>query len=235
MALEAGAAAIEVDVRQTGDSVLVVIHDESLDRTTGGSGKVSETPYSVIKDLNAGIGFESGDSVQKVPTLRQVMDRIRGRAHLFIEIKEGHIRYPGIEQRVVEEILSAGAQNWCSIQSFHFQVLERVHRLDTGIPLYLIVVFHSSFLPLYADSKLRWGRLEDQGILSGVQIHWLSARKKLIQRLRAKGLTVHVWTVNSARRAGKILNRGADGIITDDPAMIKKIMEAARTDKPVSR
>ena len=94
-ALEAGAEAIEVDVQPTRDGALVVIHDETLERTTDGAGRVDAHTLAELRALDAGDGAQ-------VPTLAEVLELCRGRAELFVELKA-----PGCEARVVQAIQAA--------------------------------------------------------------------------------------------------------------------------------
>lgn len=90
-AIKMGADMLEIDVRETKDGELVVIHDGSVDRTTNGSGKVSEMTLSEIRKLDAGVHFGRKFKGEQVPTLRETLKFIRNRALPDIDFKEGSV------------------------------------------------------------------------------------------------------------------------------------------------
>ena len=106
LALQAGAEAIEIDVRRAAGGEVVVIHDARVDRTTSGSGLVSELSLAELRGLDAGEG-------ERIPTLAEVLELCRGRAELFVELKEG-----GCEAAVVQHARDAGVGEDCLVKSF---------------------------------------------------------------------------------------------------------------------
>jgi glycerophosphoryl diester phosphodiesterase len=105
-AVELGADALELDLHLTRDNELVVIHDDTLDRTTDGSGPVHERSLGELMRLDAGRLFGEGFAGQRIPRLAEVLDRFAGRVPLALEIKAGSTFFPGIE-----ESLACGARS----------------------------------------------------------------------------------------------------------------------------
>ena len=145
-ALALGVDRIEIDVHQTKDSVLVLMHDKTIDRTTNGKGTIKAFNYKALQAFSAGVKFNSLFLEEKIPTLAEVLKVVQGKAQLIIEIKEGNAYYPNIEQRIIETITKAKAKDWCIIHSFKDEVLDKVHELDSTIVLHKLLLS-----PLFYD------------------------------------------------------------------------------------
>lgn len=116
-AIDIGVGWIEFDLRETRDGVLVVIHDDKVDRTTNGRGKVHDMTFEELERLDAGDG-------QKIPSLQQVIDLARDRVKMDMEIKE-----KGIEDDVVEAIEKNGIAGQCMVSSFIYGSIKKVKDL----------------------------------------------------------------------------------------------------------
>ena len=122
-AIELKADLIEIDVHQTKDSIIVVIHDKKINRTTSGKGRVKDLFYKEIRRYDAGKWFDPKFEGERVPTLEEVLRLVHGQTKLLIEIKGDDNFYPNIEKHVYEILKTYNAQNWCEIHSFYDQVL----------------------------------------------------------------------------------------------------------------
>src|SRR3990172_4768626 len=125
-ALKLGADAIEIDLHCTRDGVPVLIHDATVDRTTNGHGAIAELSLRQVRRLDAGGG-------ERIPTLREVLETIAGRAVLVLEIKA-----VGIEEAVLAVVRRAKALDWCVVHSFWPQVVARVRALEPRMPCSLL-------------------------------------------------------------------------------------------------
>ena len=103
-AVELGADVIELDLHMSQDGELVVIHDDTLDRTTDGSGPVHHRSLGELMRLDAGRWFGEGFAGQRIPRLDEVLDRFAGKVPLALEIKAGSTFFPGIEEKVVSAL-----------------------------------------------------------------------------------------------------------------------------------
>jgi glycerophosphoryl diester phosphodiesterase len=212
-AIEMKAMIIETDVHQTKDSVVVIMHDLSVDRTTNGKG--------LIRDL-------TGDEFQKLvidgqiihpPTLEEAIIAINGRCKLLIELKKGSSYYPGIEKRIVDLIDKYKAHSWiCTIHSFEKEALVNVAKRDSSINLQKLIVFK---LPLVSFNFDKHFTKDDYNNWQGVNVYYRFCSKRLVKKLHALGKTVNVWTVNKPRIARKMARRGVDGIITNKPDILE--------------
>ena len=129
-----GARWIEIDVHLSADGEIVVCHDPSVDRTTDGEGYISETDYASLRRLRL-LDADGNPTGEHLPTLDEVLDLIKGRANLLLEIKQSRHSLPGIEQACVDCIRRHGATESVTIQSFDDEVLETVHRIAPEIRL----------------------------------------------------------------------------------------------------
>lgn len=213
---------IEIDVQQTRDGSVIVLHDITLDRTTNGSGLAKDLTLAEIKELSAGEWFGSEFAGQKVPTLEEVMELIDGQCTLIIEIKKGGYFYPDIEKNIVDIIDRHNARDWCIVHSFNTQVIETIHDLDPGITLHKLFTANLRFTPLIkADDVWELYRFQDYPYITEYSIHYRFANKKIISKIHAMGKKVNVWTVNDKKTIDRLLGLGVDGIITDHPEWLE--------------
>lgn len=230
-ALDAGADYSEFDVRMTRDGVLVILHDESLDRTarggTGCIGHLHERLYSEIAGCDVGSyfnrdhpGFDRAEFVgAQIPRLDQVLSRYRGRHGLYLEIKEPEL-YPGIIPKIVTAIEVSGVLSFrprsrepIFIQSFYPSALQEVHRLNPDIPLiYLQGGPIEGGVGKFLDTMV--------GYAAGVAPLASIVTREFVEESHARCLRVHAWTVNSADQLQMLLSLGIDGVHTDDPEHI---------------
>jgi glycerophosphoryl diester phosphodiesterase len=218
-AIELGADVIELDVHRSKDGHLIVMHDATVDRTTNGSGAVSDMTYDEIRALDAGGWFGEGFKGELVPSLAEVIVGINGEVKVLIEIKwptDG--LYDGLGKQVAEEVHKYGAEEWCIIQSFDSKYLEDAHASGYDIPLQKLLVSQTSlfFMPFHKDNKFRLGRASTAHIESMNYYHKM-INASLVKRHHDDGLTVIPYTVNTTDEMVKVLGMGVDGVITNYP------------------
>ncbi len=205
-AMELGVDFIEVDVRQTKDGELVILHDEKIDRTTDGNGYVNEITYSQLKKFDAGAwkGFHG----EKIPHLMEVFDIIGGRCGLLIEIKQCDI----------EKLCRCISKN-CSdlkmfIGSFNIDYIEQVRSILPALPATLI----SFSVPDHLN------RLIEKGIRK-LDIHYRSLNSEIVRSLVGKGFLVNCWTVDEENEMITCINMGVQFITTNRPDILKSLVE----------
>lgn len=196
-ALELGADGIEVDV-YFADGNLVVIHDETLERTTNGTGRVEEKPFDYLRSLDAGCG-------EKIPTLREVFDAVDRSAFVNVELKGTGTAEP-VAELIAEYVNGHG---WSGedflVSSFDLTELRKL--AGRGIRLGVLFTKPPADFPAIAKS------------LGAHSIHLASqfAGRRMVGKAHACGLAVFVYTVNSAAAIVKMRELGADGVFTDYP------------------
>ncbi len=216
-AIEMGALVIETDVHQTKDSVVVIMHDLSVDRTTNGKGLIKDISYQEFKYLQ--IKQKSGCvSWQNPSSLEETIQLINGRCKLLIELKKGNSYYPNIEKHIVDLIDKYKAHSWIStIHSFEKEPLINFAKRDSSINLQKLIVFN---LPLVSFNFDKHFNKDDFKNWEGVNVYYKFCSKRVIKKIHKLGKTVYVWTVNNPRKARKLALKGVDGIITNKPDIL---------------
>ncbi|MGD2071076.1 MAG: glycerophosphodiester phosphodiesterase family protein, partial [Gemmatimonadota bacterium] len=129
MAIEAGADAVEWDVQVAACGTPVLLHDDTLDRTTDGRGPVAAAPLARLRDLDAGRWFGADFEGERIPSLAETLEHVRGRlARAFCEVKS--FREPGDVDRVVEIVRTAGMLGEVVFISLEWEIVERVASLE---------------------------------------------------------------------------------------------------------
>jgi glycerophosphoryl diester phosphodiesterase len=222
-AIDLGVDMIEIDVEQTSDSVVVVIHDSKVDRTTNGKGSVDSLSFDYIRTLDAGSRFDKSFENEKIPTLDEVLDLINGKVKLLIEIKEGSERYPEIEQKTVNVVQNYNAYSWVIVQSFNKKAIDRVRRLDKGIKTFYLLGrnFDEYYAELRSDNNPELKLNYD-----GIAVHHSKLSPESVDSVKQFGLEVYTWTVDEVDEMKKMMDAGVDGIITDSPDKLINLLES---------
>lgn len=202
-AIAAGRTRVEIDVHQSKDGELIVMHDETLGRTSNGNGMIAKLTYKEISQFKLATKADPTVYEESIPTLDDVLKLMKGKAELLIEIKEGGDLYPGIEKRVVDLIKKRKGKDWCFVQSFSGDVLEVIHAYDPEIRLYRL------WLHPYFKSP-------DQHLfVAGYAVNENFVSSGLVREMHAAGKELFVWTVNGSTAIAKMKALGVDGVISD--------------------
>lgn len=210
-AKELGADWIELDVQQTKDRVLIISHDTSLKRVTGKNVKIADTNYEDIKNLDAGSFFDPSYSGEKIPTISQVLDFAKkADIKLIIEIKAQKSDVD-LEKDLVHQIKQYNFQDHCCISSFSADSLKKVKSLDPSIKTLQLLSF-----ALGDVAKLDYA--DYFGIEEG------SITKRLCSLVHEQNKEIFVWTVNHRENMEKMIELGADNLITDDILLAREVI-----------
>ncbi|WP_370636260.1 glycerophosphodiester phosphodiesterase [Cohnella sp. CFH 77786] len=217
LALKMNADLIEFDVQRSKDGKLVVIHDETVDRTTDGSGAVMDLTLEELRGLDAGSWFSDAYAGERIPTLGEVLDRYRGQIGFLIEIKSPWL-YPGIEQQVADElrerVMDEPKRGEVIVQSFDHAAMRRFHALLPDIPIGLL-----TFLPEdLTEDKLR----DFAEFAEYVNPHLSLASGTLTDQIHSLGMKILPWTVRDKSQVEPLIRMGVDGIITDYPDYVPR-------------
>lgn len=222
LALDLGVDRIEIDVQQTNDNVIIVLHDRTLKRTTNGFGFIKSMNYADLLKYSAGIKFNKVYAEEKIPTLEQVIDLINGKVELLIETKYSYLYYPNIERHILNVIKNKNAFGWCKIISFNDRALFRINKLNKDIRMGKLFVGKSATLPLSYDTTINFKPLERYYFVDEIIVQHKYASKAFIDKVHQFGKELHVWTVNDPETIEKLIERGVDGIISDYPNLLLK-------------
>lgn len=220
LALDLGVDRIEIDVQQTNDNVIIVLHDRTLKRTTNGFGFIKSMDYADLLKYSAGIKFNKVYAEEKIPTLEQVIDLINGKVELLIETKYSYLYYPNIERHILNVIKNKNAFGWCKIISFNDRALFRIHKLNKEVRVGKLFVGKSVNLPLSYDTTINFKPLERYHFVDEIIVQHKYASKAFIDKVHQFGKELHVWTVNDSETIEKLIEKGVDGIISDYPNLL---------------
>ena len=207
-ALRAGARAVEFDVRVAGCGTPVLIHDETLDRTTNGDGPVQRQTVEALQTLDAGAWFDPGFTDERIPTLSGALDRVVGRAHhIYPEVKG--IREPSDVDGMVGIVRDCGMADRTTFISIDWSILERVRTRDAAIRIGFIVVTADLF-----DEALSRAVADAAAILD-LNHEIVLDDPSLVERAKEEGVDVVTWTVNEPDEATRLRRAGVTGFTTD--------------------
>lgn len=205
LALRQGAQGVELDVHLSRDGVPMVIHDETLDRTSNGRGRVSGQTSRALQTLDAGGWFSPAYSGERIPTLEQVLQLVGAQARINIEIKSS------AAGAAVLTLLQRYPASRVLVSSFDHRLLARLRGLAPELALGFLV-----------DSPW-WRSGLGRALASGGES--LHPRQELVSRpmLQAchrAGLKVYPWTVDASQRGAELVRLGCDGLFTNCPGAL---------------
>jgi glycerophosphoryl diester phosphodiesterase len=233
-----GADGLEFDVHLSKDGVVVIHHDETLERTTSGRGPVAALTAAQLAGVDAGFNFADGQGGFPfrgrgigVPTLRAVLRRYPSAA-LIIELKVGGAE---LAERVVDDVRAAGAVDRVAIGSFYADAIEAVRRYEPSIATGA------------AKQETRWALYRSWlGMGIGATPYrefqvpeWSGftpiVTRRFVAAAHRAGVVVKVWTVNAADDMRRLASLGVDGLITDRPDIARALIDSAGMLQPPVR
>jgi glycerophosphoryl diester phosphodiesterase len=208
-AIEDGADYAEIDVQETADGHLVVIHDEDFMRLTGDPRKVYDLTLAEYEGIDAGTWFSDSFAGEPVPSLDAVIEACRNKIKLNIELKvtSGESQ---LAERVVALLHEKDFVEQSVVTSLDFNSLQRVRAVDPDIQVGFII-FQTLGNP---------ERLEVDFFSMGTRF----ARRDVVVACQNAGKEVHVWTINDRATMGRFIDLGVDNIITDYPADLAEVL-----------
>lgn len=224
-----GADIFEIDVRLSRDNEVMVFHDETLERTTNGSGAVRAMTVTELKQLDAGYHFKTDNSYTargtgiKILTLTELLERYAS-ARVNIDIKDADAAAVDAVGRTVEAL---GAVNRCVLASFHDAQVERCRLRFPGIRRSMSMGEIKRYYARYLLGLLR-GNSHSAGLFQvPVSYYGLSlSGRRFIRSVHRGGGEINFWTINDPQLMRELLERGADGIVTDRADLAAPVFEA---------
>jgi glycerophosphoryl diester phosphodiesterase len=204
LALQLGCRHLELDVDLTRDGHLVVTHDETVDRTTNGTGPAGSQTLAELRALDAGAWFGPQFTGERIPTYAEILERYRGRAHLHTELKG---RAPYLASGVADLVRQYGMVEHVTVTSFHYQRLVETRAYAPELPTGWLVREVS-------DVTIAQARK-----LGLTQICPKADRvtPALVRRLHAEGFVVRAWGVVDEALMRQVVDAGADGMTVNFP------------------
>ncbi|MBI4830050.1 MAG: glycerophosphodiester phosphodiesterase [Candidatus Lindowbacteria bacterium] len=229
MAVGAGADILEMDVYATRDGHIIVMHDDLLERTTNGKGSASQITLAELGRLDAGYWFTPdkgknypyrGKGIQ-VPTLREVIERFPN-VPFNIEIKQNE---PKIERATFELLKQLGHADITLLASEQDFLIERIRPLNPGLPTNFCSSEVLDFLQRLHQN--RWSDYDPSGEALQIPEHYYDIpvlTPSLLEAAHRLGIEVHAWTINEEAEMRRLLKMGVDGIMTDYPERLTRVV-----------
>ncbi|HKY52773.1 MAG TPA: glycerophosphodiester phosphodiesterase family protein [Anaerolineales bacterium] len=221
MALAEGADGIELDVKLSTDSHVVVIHDMTVDRTTGTHGRVKDLSLADLRVLDAGSFFSEKFQHEKIPTLEEVFEAVGKRTFINVELTNYNSPRDHLVESVCTLVKRFGLQEHVMFSSFFALNLSKAQRLLPEVPRALLAV--NGLLGAWARSfGFAFGSYQ------ALHPYLKDTTHQQVQRVHRLKRRVHVWTVNAAEDMRRLFHWDVDGIFTDDPGLAVRVREESR-------
>ncbi len=221
LALEQGADAIELDAKLSADEQVVVIHDQTLDRTTPVSGRVRDFIMADIHKMDAGSHFDIAFRGEPIPTLDEVFKAVGLLTYINVELTNYATPQDKLPEKVAEQVKRNKLQQRVFFSSFYTSNLIRIRRLLPEVPVGLLLASGwqgtlSRFISIFL---LRYQSLHPQ--LGDVSL-------RLVKQTHKKGRPLFVYTVDQEEDMRRLFEIGVDGIFTDDPVLARTVLGRVR-------
>lgn len=219
-AVRVGAEGIELDIRQTKDKEIVVIHDPKINRTTTGRGEVEKMTLKEIRQYDAGIKFSKEFEGEKIPSLREVLDLLEEmdfKGLLNIEIKTNRFFHKGVEKRLAEVVKERPRPFEIVYSGFDLRSLFKINRYDLVHEKYWLVKD-------VKENRRKILNIEKNNMISGVHssLGFSIRDSNFIKNIKKK---IRVWTVNRDKDLLYCFEQNLEGVITDYPQKALELRE----------
>jgi glycerophosphoryl diester phosphodiesterase len=219
-AIDAGADWVEIDVQETADGEIVVIHDSDLKKVAGKSMKIADSSIAELQSVDIGSWFGTEFSDQRIPSLKQVLELCKGTIGVNIELKY----YGGerlFEESVARIVEATDMQDQVVLMSLNYNGIRKMRELRPGWTLGLLsTVSLGNVIRLDIDF---------------LALNARSTSRTKIRSIHNQDKKVMVWTVNDAVGMSIMFGRGVDAIITDEPALAVSVLEQRKELNPAER
>lgn len=207
---------IELDVQQTKDGKIIVIHDTNFKRTTGVNKNTWELTSDEVKKLDAGSWFDEKYEGEKIPFLEEVIEFAKmNNIRLNIELKPtGH--ETGFEKNVIDIINKANFKDRCVVTSLVYDVLENVKKYDKDIKTVYVM-------------GLAYGDITALKAADHFSVEATSITENLVSHVHREGKQIYAWTVNTKESIQEMVDLNVDNIVTDNIELAKDIIYASKT------
>lgn len=216
-AVEAGCDGIETDVQLTKDNVLVLCHDETLDRTTNNTGFISQYTYKELKSMDFGIKFGDKFKNTTIPTLEELLSYCKEKSvYLNLELKNSIILYEGLEEMVIKKIHDYDLSQSVILSSFNHYSMVKCKTIDNNIKTGL----------LYESGLYKPQIYAEYVGADALHPHFLSViHKTVVNDIKSKDILINAYTVNDEKYMKVLIDLGIDGIITNYPDKLSTLLK----------
>ncbi len=221
LAIEMKAEMIELDLSITKDGVPVVIHDETVDRTTSASGNVGGFTLEELKKLETGSWFSNDFRGEPFPTLAEVLAYTKDKIAVNIEIKTEAVSSEinnGIVEKALRIVKEAGVENQVIFSSFDYRVMEHLEKLNPDMPKAILYEKRQS-------ENLSPSELVEKYKVDAFNCSYRQLSDSWIEDLSSNNIPFFIYTVNDEETMKSIIAKGATGIFSDKPDILKQVVE----------
>lgn len=214
LAAQQGAPAIEFDLKLTADRQVIALHDQTLERTTNGSGPVTRQPLAALRELDAGSWKEAKYQGEKIPTLDEIFETVGKKVRMNLELTNYATPFDGLVHEVAAIIRKHHLEEQIIFSSFFPTNLVLARRLLPSIPRGQL---------LLENGAGWWQKIAASWLSVEAEHPYLTdVSAESVQRAHTRGRRVHVWTVNDPAEMRRLRALGVDGIFTDDPLLAQE-------------
>jgi len=215
-AIEMGCDGIETDVQLSKDGILVLCHDEKIDRTTDGTGFIKDYTYSELCQFDAGIKFGEEFRGLKIPVLDDILRLAKENGLIInLELKTNVIEYESLEEMVIDKVHYYGLQDKIILSSFNHYTVMNCKKIDSKIKC--------GFLYSSALYEPGW-----YGLHAGVQAlhpNFKTLKYEIVKNIHDQGIEINTYTVNSEEDMKRMIELKIEGIITNYPDRLAKLLK----------
>lgn len=211
LAAAQGAAGVELDVRLTRDGQMVIIHDDTVDHTTDGSGHIQHMTFAEVRELDAGGWFGEQFKGTRIPTLDEVFEAVGSKLLINVEIKSEAPEDTGVEARIADAIARFRLRERVIVSSFDPLALWRFRKI---LPEVAIGYLHAEDIPAHVSSLMIGLAHEAR------HPHHTEINARYMDWARRNDYFVNTWTVNDPARAVELRDLGVHTLITDTPDVL---------------
>ena len=221
MALAQNADAIELDVKLSADGYAVVIHDPTVNRTTGSQGRVSDLSLQQLQALDAGSFFSEKYRGEKIPSLEEVFEVVGKRTFINVELTNYNTPRDSLVETVCMLVKKFGLQKRVLFSSFFASNLSKARAYLPDVPRGLLAF--NGFLGAWARSfGFNFGRYQ------ALHPYLRDVTVQQVQRVHRLNRRIHVWTVNAEEDMRRLFYWGVDAIFTDDPQLAVQVRSESK-------
>ena len=221
LALAQDADAIELDVKLSADGYAVVIHDSTVDRTTGSHGQVKDLSFQQLRSLDAGGFFSEKYQGEKIPSLEEVFEAVGNRTFINVELTNYTTPRDSLVETVCMLVKKFGLQKRVLFSSFFASNLSKTRAYLPEVPRGLLAF--NGLLGAWARSfGFNFGRYQ------ALHPYLKDVTAQQVQRVHRLNRRIHVWTVNAAEDMRRLFDWGVDAIFTDDPELAVRVRSESK-------
>ena len=215
---EAGSDGIELDVQLTCDGEVVVIHDETVDRTTDGKGRVCDYTLLELQKLNASVHFPHKSKFEHIPTFEEYCSWVKTTEQITnIELKTSIIYYKELEKKTLAILKAHGLEKQVFFSSFNLLSIANAKALDESIPCGVLVP---------ESGLVNAGYFCDKFGFESFHPNFCNVSKESVAECKEHGIKTNVWTVNSMGQLEACYEWGCDGVFTNYPSVCKEWIQS---------